>query len=104
MLEQLTHAPDMGCSFLQAAIREQSDGHKDQGNAALKAGDFQRAVEHYSASIQADPTNFAALNNRALAFLKLGKFQPCVKDADAVLVAEPDNVKVCTGRGEEGGE
>lgn len=44
-----------------------------QGNEAFKAGDFPKAIGHYTAAFIADPSNLTYPLNRAAAYLKLGK-------------------------------
>lgn len=44
-----------------------------QGNEAFKAGDFPKAIGHYTAAFIADPSNPTYPLNRAAAYLKLGK-------------------------------
>lgn len=45
-----------------------------QGNAAFKAGDFQAAIDNYTAAILSDSNNATFLLNRAAAYLKVGKY------------------------------
>lgn len=38
---------------------------KDLGNEAYKTKDFERALKHYEAALQHDPTNMTYLSNQA---------------------------------------
>jgi hypothetical protein len=50
---------------------ERSQWLKDEGNAFMRSEDFATAAQKYTDALHANPTNIAALCNRALAFLKL---------------------------------
>jgi len=47
---------------------------KDQGNAAFKAKDFDKAVEHYSAALLESGNDHTILGNRAAAYHNMSKF------------------------------
>ncbi len=64
---------------------QRSDELKAQGNEAMAAGDAQLAIELYSRAIEADDGNFAALNNRSLAFMKRAAFALAEQDATSVI-------------------
>ncbi|KAI0768962.1 hypothetical protein BD413DRAFT_478204, partial [Trametes elegans] len=71
-----------------------------QGNAAFKAGDFPKAIGHYTAAFIADPSNPTYPLNRAAAYLKLGKNEDAERDCDAVLRLDGKNVKGIFRRGQ----
>ena len=52
--------------------QEQAEEAKAAGNSAFSSGDFDAAVRHYSAAIQADPAKPVYHSNRAAAHLKVG--------------------------------
>ena len=58
---------------------------KGKGDDFFKAKDFKGAVNAYSAALQAQPTMFAALSNRAAACLALRRFDECISDATAAM-------------------
>ncbi|OSD02441.1 TPR-like protein, partial [Trametes coccinea BRFM310] len=71
-----------------------------QGNEAFKAGDFPKAIGHYTAAFIADPSNPTYPLNRAAAYLKLGKNEDAERDCDAVLRLDSKNVKGLFRRGQ----
>ena len=58
---------------------------KKAGDEAFSKGDVDKAVELYSAAIEADKRFVSAVSNRAGALLSQGKFEECVDDCDAAL-------------------
>ncbi|XP_069036344.1 stress-induced-phosphoprotein 1 [Lepisosteus oculatus] len=54
------------------ALRE-----KELGNEAYKKKDFDSALKHYEAALQADPTNMTYLSNQAAVFFEKGDFSRC---------------------------
>eukprot|EP00750_Incisomonas_marina_P018518 INCI2991.1.p1 GENE.INCI2991.1~~INCI2991.1.p1 ORF type:complete len:749 (-),score=195.21 INCI2991.1:1721-3868(-) len=58
---------------------------KGKGDDFFKARDYHGAINAYSAALQAQPTMFAALSNRAAASLALRRFDEAVADASAAL-------------------
>ncbi|KAL7279714.1 hypothetical protein ACG7TL_006121 [Trametes sanguinea] len=77
-----------------------AQAEKDKGNEAFKAGDFPKAIGHYTAAFIADPSNPTYPLNRAAAYLKLGKNEDAERDCDAVLRLDPKNVKGLFRRGQ----
>ena len=65
---------------------------------ALAKGDWQSALEHYTAAIKLDPSNVAARNNRALTYLKLKKYEEAAADCSNVLSSDSSNVKALLRR------
>eukprot|EP00299_Pterocystis_sp_00344_P016471 c8267_g1_i2.p1 GENE.c8267_g1_i2~~c8267_g1_i2.p1 ORF type:complete len:352 (+),score=84.52 c8267_g1_i2:38-1057(+) len=66
---------------------------KNQGNAALKAGDIAKAISFYSQAIEIDPQNFICFTNRSMASFKLGRFTDSLKDADRAIELNPSWMK-----------
>eukprot|EP01084_Bolivina_argentea_P157636 274682_1 len=58
---------------------------KQKGNDALKAGDYEKAIELYGASILARTDYKASYNNRALALLKLAEYDACIAHCNYVI-------------------
>ncbi|KAI0350330.1 hypothetical protein OH77DRAFT_1489178 [Trametes cingulata] len=77
-----------------------AQAEKDKGNEAFKAGDFPKAVGHYTAAFISDPSNPTYPLNRAAAYLKLGKYEDAERDCDAVLRIDRHNVKGLFRRGQ----
>ena len=71
-----------------------ADAAREAGNAAVKAGKWEEAGQHYTAAIAAAPRDERAWGNRALAYLKVG--DPLLAGGDAMHVMEgwdENNVK-----------
>lgn len=65
---------------------------------AVARGDWQAALEHFTAALKLDAANIAARNNRALSYLKLHKFNEAAADCSGVLQADANNVKALLRR------
>jgi tetratricopeptide (TPR) repeat protein len=79
-------------------------GYSNRGYAFRKLGDYEAAVEDYSAAIALSPASSTRLhNNRAYCLAKLGRYQEAIADYDAVVALDPDNVHAyhnrCVGHG-----
>ncbi|CRG85824.1 DnaJ homolog subfamily C member 7 [Talaromyces islandicus] len=70
---------------------------KDEGNAAFKAKNYQRAVELYTQGLEIDPsnkdTNSKLLNNRAQARHALKDYEKAIEDCTEALRLDPGYVK-----------
>lgn len=70
---------------------------KDEGNAAFKAKDYQRAIELYSASLELDANNrdisSKILQNRAQAYIAMKEVDAAIKDCTEALRLDPSYVK-----------
>jgi tetratricopeptide (TPR) repeat protein len=78
-----SHPPSS--SKQQPSDRERAVALKEEGNEAIKAGGFKRAVELYSQSLALDATSAATYSNRAQAYLKLCMYADAEKDATAAM-------------------
>jgi Ca2+-binding EF-hand superfamily protein len=56
--------------------------NRNKGNAAFKAGEWEKAINYYSKSLKVDPTNFIVTSNRSSAYLKMGQKEDALKDAE----------------------
>ncbi|KAL7549809.1 hypothetical protein ACHAWF_013063 [Thalassiosira exigua] len=77
---------------------------KEEGNAAMKQGDFLSACKFYSLVLEKssplDPTYAAALNNRSIAYIKMEEYSKAIIDANSCLKIELDgNTKALYRRG-----
>lgn len=81
---------------------EASNAAKLLGTEAFKKGQFDRAVEHYTAAIAALPKGHlelvSLLNNRAAATLKTGHYQQTIEDCEAVLLLEAADLRALIKR------
>ena len=66
---------------------------KERGNDWLKAGDYQRAIESYSAGMALDPSNAVLPANRAMALLKTGQYGAAETDCTLALSIDRTYVK-----------
>ncbi|KAF9956995.1 RNA polymerase II-associated protein 3 [Modicella reniformis] len=72
---------------------------KEKANELFKKGQYEKAIEHYSASITLDPSNSVLPINRAMALLKLGRFTEAETDCTLGLKLDNKNVKALWRRG-----
>lgn len=83
-----------------------TESHKEKGDEAYKAANFEVAIEHYTKCIDAlknekkDHSELAlkALSNRAACFKQISNFDGTIEDCTAVIEIEPDNVKALVRR------
>ncbi|KAG0242327.1 RNA polymerase II-associated protein 3 [Mortierella sp. GBA43] len=76
-----------------------ANAEKDKGNELFKKGQYEQAIERYSASIALDPSNPVLPINRAMALLKLGRFSEVERDCTLGLKLDSKNVKAMWRRG-----
>ncbi|KAJ3163769.1 Dynein assembly factor 4, axonemal [Geranomyces variabilis] len=58
---------------------------KDKGNTFYRSGNFESAVNAYTAALDLDPHNLPCLSNRAACHLQLSEFSACIADCMAAL-------------------
>ncbi|KAL3832002.1 hypothetical protein ACJMK2_023686, partial [Sinanodonta woodiana] len=90
------HIDDKGLTSEEKVLKASRE--KDKGNEAIRANDYEEAVQYYSRSISLMPT-IATYNNRSLAYLKMEDWSKALKDCNTVLKSEPDNIKALLRRG-----
>jgi tetratricopeptide (TPR) repeat protein len=71
---------------------------KEKGNDYFRTAQYQRALECYTGSINAEPTA-VAYANRAMALMKLREFEQAVEDASEALEIDPNYLKAYQRRG-----
>lgn len=67
-----------------------SDVHKAKGNAAFQAGNFDEAIVHFTAGIEADPNNHVLYSNRSAALASKQDFSAALEDAKKVVEIKAD--------------
>lgn len=72
----------------------QVDELKQKGNEAMKATDFDTAVQCYSEAIELSPENHVLYSNRSAAYMKLDKFEEALQDAEKTVEMKEDWGKV----------
>ncbi|XP_029358613.1 mitochondrial import receptor subunit TOM34 [Echeneis naucrates] len=70
-------------------------GHalKEEGNALVKKGEHQKAIEKYNQSLQFNPSEVTTYTNRALCFLSVKRFSDAIRDCDVALKIDSTNIK-----------
>jgi len=71
-------------------MADQASLLKDQGNAALSAGNLDEAVRLYTEAVALDPENHVLYSNRSAAFAKAGKYSEALKDAEKTVAIKPN--------------
>ncbi|KAI2654816.1 Sperm-associated antigen 1 [Labeo rohita] len=66
---------------------------KDDGNALVRSGCYQEAVDRYTECLQLKPHECAVYTNRALCYIKLQRFTEARQDCDSALQLQPTNKK-----------
>jgi len=72
---------------------------KEKGNIMFKKGNYKRAIQYYTKSMELDPTNPVFPLNRAMAYLKLEKYSEAENDCTDCIKLTPKNVKALYRRG-----
>lgn len=67
-----------------------ADEHKAKGNAAFAAGQFEEAIEHFSAGAAAAPDNHVLYSNRSACKASLKDYEGALEDAQKVVELKPD--------------
>ncbi|MCB2169024.1 MAG: tetratricopeptide repeat protein [Deltaproteobacteria bacterium] len=71
----------------------------EQGLAALKAKDYQAAVDKFTMAIEAVPDDFEALNNRGFARIYTGDYRGAIEDCSRSIAINPGSAKAYNNRG-----
>jgi len=63
---------------------------KDKGNEALKNGEIDASIKHYSMAIRLCPAEYTFLSNRSAAYLKAGLYKKALRDAKSCTELAPE--------------
>jgi len=77
---------------------EDSIKFKESGNKFFQQKNYIKAIEMYSKSLENDPENWAALNNRALCHMKVDDFSLGIDDTSRIIANDKTNVKALLRR------
>uniref|UniRef100_A0A3Q2FLC1 Translocase of outer mitochondrial membrane 34 n=1 Tax=Cyprinodon variegatus TaxID=28743 RepID=A0A3Q2FLC1_CYPVA len=66
---------------------------KEEGNALVKKGEYQKAVEKYTQSLKHNGSEVTTYTNRALCFLSLKQYRDAIRDCSDALRMDGSNVK-----------
>lgn len=70
------------------------DELKAQGNAAIAAHDYAKAIDCYTQAIKLDPSNHVLYSNRSAAYASSHEYEKALEDADKTIELQPDWPKV----------
>jgi len=70
-----------------------ADEHKEAGNKAFAAKDFDEAIKCYTKAIQADPQNHVYFSNRSASHASKGQWQDAISDAKQCIKLDPAFIK-----------
>jgi stress-induced-phosphoprotein 1 len=60
-------------------VRDKSTAAKDRGNALYKSKQFADALTAYDEALEADPTNFMVMNNKAAVYIEMGECDTAIE-------------------------
>lgn len=72
---------------------------KNQGNAAVSAGNYQEAIDLYTKAIELEPSNHVFYSNRSAAYMNLKNPEKALEDASKCISVKPDWVKGYSRKG-----
>lgn len=96
-VDKISSCSDEKVSKAQELL-EDSLKFKESGNRFFQQKNYIKAIEMYSKSLENDPENWAALNNRALCHMKLDDFSLGVDDTSRIIANDKSNVKALLRR------
>ncbi|XP_066481394.1 mitochondrial import receptor subunit TOM34 [Tiliqua scincoides] len=76
-----------------AATTERANTLKQEGNEFVKKGNYKKAVEKYTESLQLHKLECATYTNRALCYLNLKRYKEAIQDCTEALKLDTKNVK-----------
>lgn len=85
--------PNRGVNPLTTYEAIEAKKLRDEGNTAFQSGDYHKATELYTLSINMDPTQSFTYANRSFSQLKLGNIVESVADAEEAVNLNPNSYK-----------
>lgn len=89
----------LGALLIVANTAAATQNWFEQGLAALKAKDYQAAVDKFTLAIEAVPDDFEALNNRGFARIYSGDYRGAIEDCSRSIAINPGSAKAYNNRG-----
>ena len=89
----------LGALLIVATTAAATQNWFEQGLAALKAKDYQAAVDKFTMAIEAVPDDFEALNNRGFARIYSGDYRGAIEDCSRSIAINPGSAKAYNNRG-----
>lgn len=80
-------------------VNEEAEEHKQRGNDAFKAKNWDDAIKHYNKAVALDPNNAAYYSNRAGAWTSKGNHDSALADANKCLNQDSQFVKGYSRKG-----
>jgi tetratricopeptide (TPR) repeat protein len=74
--------------------------YNNRGNGFSGIGEYERAIQDYTESINIDPHDAKPFNNRGVAYQKTGKYDRAIADFDAAISIDPNHANAFANRGE----
>merc|ERR1719245_1885428 len=78
---------------------EQFDEARSNAMSTFSEGEWEKAVDMFTAAIQLNPNSAAMFAKRGACFLKLKKPRACVRDCNRAIELNPDNASAYKFRG-----
>lgn len=89
----------LGALLIASTTAAATQNWFEQGLAALKAKDYQAAVDKFTMAIEAVPDDFEALNNRGFARIYSGDYRGAIEDCSRSIAINPGSAKAYNNRG-----
>jgi len=74
--------------------------YNNRGNGYSGIGEYARAIQDYSESINIEPHDAKPFNNRGVAYQRTGEYDRAIADFDAAISIDPNYVNAFANRGE----
>ena len=83
----------------QTEIKENAKNEKIKGNEFMQAKEYEKAIKHYTRSINLDENEPTTYANRALAYIKISDYDKGIEDCDKAIALKNDYAKAYFRRG-----